>query len=169
MASSLPAASSALTSTERVLPMPARPLTRTSDGVVYSNLLAPNSGSGIKIMDNEPPLSVSSDSTSHSYSSTDNTAEQDLYVSTSNGWTHTPVHQPSLRSQTSQADLFSYGTSSDNLPVRKLQMDSGGTLCDGNVYVPFTSSGRAGQALSDDQDHLHETSLHREAISNVVA
>jgi hypothetical protein len=171
MASSLPAASSALTSTERVLPMPARPLTRTSDGVVYSNSLAPNSGSGIKIMDNEPPLSVSSDSTSHSYSSTDNTAEQDLYVSTSNGWTHTPVHQPSLRSQTSQADLFSYGTSSDNLPVRKLQMDSGGTLCDGNVYVPFTSSssGRAGQALSDDQDHLHETSLHREAISNVVA
>ncbi|OBT86059.1 hypothetical protein VE02_05692 [Pseudogymnoascus sp. 03VT05] len=170
MASSLPAAF-ALTSNERVLPMPARPLTRTSDGIVYSNSLATNSGPGIKIMDNEPPLSVSPDGTSHSYSSTDNTGEQDLYVSTSNGWTNTPGHQPSLRSQTSQAELFSYGTSSDNLPVRKLQMDTGGTLCDGNVYVPFTSSssGRSGQALSDDQDHLHESSLHREAISNVVA
>lgn len=170
MASSLPAAS-ALTSNERVLPMPARPLTRTSDGVVYSSGLAPNAGSGIK-MDSETLLSVSSDGTAHSYSSTDNTGEQDLYVSASNGWTHTPSgHQPSLRTQTSQAELFSYGTSSDNLPVRKLQMDTGGTLCDGNVYVPFTSSssGRAGQALSDDQDHLHETSLHREAISNVVA
>ena len=171
MANSLPAAST-LTSNERVLPIPARPLARISDGALYSSSLAPNSGSGIKILDNETPLSVSSDGTSHSYSSTDNTGEQDLYVGASSGWTNTPQgHQPSLRSQASQADIFSYGTSSDNLSSRKLQMDSVGTLCDGNVYVPFTStsSGRAGQTLSDDQEHLHEPTLHRETISNVVA
>lgn len=171
MANSLPATST-LASNERVLPMPARPLTRTSDGVLYSNSLASNSGSGMKIMDNETPLSVSSDGTSHSYSSTDNTGGQDLYVSASNGWTNTAQgHQPSLRSQTSQVELFTYSTSSDNLSSRKLQMDNSGTLCDGSVYVPFTSSssGRAGQTLSDDQEHLHEPTLHRESTSNVVA
>ncbi|KFX94194.1 hypothetical protein O988_06430 [Pseudogymnoascus sp. VKM F-3808] len=170
MANSLPATST-LTSNERVLPVPARPLTRTSDGVLYSNSSAPTSGSGIKIMDNETPLSLSSDGTSHSYSSTDNTGEQDLYGGTSNGWTTTHGHQPSLRSQNSQTELFSYGTTSDNIPSRKLQMDTAGTLCDGNVYVPYTSvsSGREDQALSDDQDHLHEPTLHRETISNVVA
>lgn len=173
MANSLPAGSTQ-TSNERVLPIPARPMTRTSDGALYSSSsLAPNSGSGIKTMDNETPLSVSSDGTSHSYSSVDNSGEQDLYVNTSSGWTNTVQgHQPSLRSQTSQADLFGYGTSSDNLSGRKLQMDNQGTLCDGSVYVPFTSSSsaRAGHALSDDQEHhLHEPTLHRETISNVAA
>ncbi|KAL5350142.1 hypothetical protein ACLOAV_005179 [Pseudogymnoascus australis] len=170
MASSLPATSS-LAGSERVLPMPARPLARTSDTIVYNSSLAPNSGSGIKLMDNET-LSVSPDGTSHSYSSTDNSGEQDLYAGASSGWTNTTQgHQPSLRSQTSQAELFSYATSSDNLPSHKLQMDNVGTLCDGNVYVPFTSSssGRSGQTLGDDQEDLHEPTLHREAISNGIA
>lgn len=175
MANSLPAAST-LTTNERVLPMPARPLTRTSNGILYSNSVAANSGSAVKIIDNETSLPVSSDGTSHSYPSADNSAEQDLYVSASSGWANTAQgHQPSLRHQTSQAEIYSYVSSSDNLSSRKLQMSNGGTLCDGNVYVPFASSnsGRAGQTLSDDQESLqeplHEPTLHRETISNGVA
>ncbi|KFY40268.1 hypothetical protein V494_03592 [Pseudogymnoascus sp. VKM F-4513 (FW-928)] len=173
MASSLPA-TSALTSNERVLPIPARPLTRTSDGVIYSNSVVPSSTPVIKLMENETPLSVSSDGTSHSYSSTDNTGEQDLYAGTSSGWANSDQdHQPSLRSQASHPQLFNYGTSTDNLASRKLQMDGGGTLCDGSVYVPFTSTGsgrscRSGQALSDDQEPLHEATLHQETISSVA-
>jgi hypothetical protein len=177
MANSLPAPSP-LTSNERVLP----PLHRTSDEGSYGSSLAQNASPAIKIMPSDTsnqstqpaclPLSVSPDGTSHSYAPTDNSTEQDIYGSNTSDWTSSAQdHQPSLRSHNSQAELFSYGPSSDNSSGRKLQRDNGGAsgagmLSNGQLYVPFPNptSTSVTQALSDGLEHLHESTMHRESI-----
>jgi hypothetical protein len=159
------------------------PLLRSSDEGSYSNSSAQNATPVIKTMPGESPvpstqqtcipLSVSTDDASQSYAPTDITSEQDIYGSSINEWTGgAQDSQPSLRSHSSQSDLFSYGPSSDSSSSRKMQRESrstsgAGMLSNGQIYVPYQNPGssRMPQMQGEGMEHPHEGTIHREHLS----
>lgn len=185
MANSLPVPSP-LTSNERMLPMPARPLPRTADSLPYNNSLTQNAAATLKVMQNATtlptvqsaylPLSESPEGTSQSYSPSDDSSQQDLYSTNSNDWNAVQEHQ-TLRSHGSHSELYSYGPGSDNTSGRKLQLDDSGggngagALSNGQLYIPYSSTlpSQISRSPSDDFDHERAAVMHRGSFSSVRA